>query len=202
MKAFLKRFAACAAVCLFTCAAAEARSFRTVVIDPGHGGHDKGAQWGRVYEKHLCMDTSARLEAYLKEMGFNTVLTRNSDYFVSLPQRVAITSRYRDAVFVAVHYNFTWNESASGLETFYCNPDSQNFAGMIQSSVMGRVRAVNRGPKFARYYVIRNNQCPAILVECGFVSNQGERDRMKSAWYRDALAKGIAEGIMRFRKDG
>jgi N-acetylmuramoyl-L-alanine amidase len=202
MKAFLKRFAACAAVCLFTGAAAEARSFRTVVIDPGHGGHDKGAQWGRVYEKHLCMDTSARLEAYLKEMGFNTVMTRNSDYFVSLPQRVAIANRYRDAVFVAVHYNFTWNESASGLETFYCNPDSQNFAGMVQSSVMNRVRAVNRGPKFARYYVIRNNQCPAILVECGFVSNPGERGRMKSAWYRDALAKGIAEGIMRFRKDG
>jgi N-acetylmuramoyl-L-alanine amidase len=105
-------------------------------------------------------------------------------------------------VFVSVHYNFTWNENASGIETFFCRPDSQQMAGFVQSSVMNRVRAVNRGPKFARYYVIRNTNTPSILVECGFVSNPGERGRMKGAWYRDALAKGIAEGIMRFRKDG
>ena len=60
-------------------ALANAYSFRTVIIDPGHGGHDKGGQWGRVYEKHLALDTSIRLESHLKKMGYNTVLTRRSD---------------------------------------------------------------------------------------------------------------------------
>ena len=62
-----------------------------------------------------------------------------------------------------------------------------------------RVPSPNRGVKFARYFVIRNTTIPAILVECGFVSNPSERERMKSAWFRDGLARGIAEGIMRYR---
>lgn len=202
MQATLKRLLAIVAFSLLAILPASARSFRTVVIDPGHGGHDKGAQWGRVYEKHLCLDTATRLEAYLKKAGFNTVMTRRSDYFVSLPGRVAIADRYRDAIFVSVHYNFTWKESAAGLETFFCNSLSPTLAQYVQQSIMRRVRTTDRGAKFARYYVIRHTKCPAILVECGFVSNTTERNRMKAAWYRDTLAKAIAEGVVRFRNNG
>jgi N-acetylmuramoyl-L-alanine amidase len=175
--------------------------FRTVVIDPGHGGHDLGGQWGRVYEKHLALDTAVRLEAHLKSMGYKTVLTRDSDYFVSLPGRVAIANRQRNAVFVAVHYNYTWAQDVSGLETFYNRPDSSNFSSIVQKSILKRVKALDRGSKFANYYVIRHTTIPAILVECGFVSCKTERDRMKSAWFRDSLARGIAEGVQRFDKD-
>ena len=180
----------------------EARSFRTVVIDPGHGGHDKGGQWGLVYEKHLALDTSIRLENELKKRGFRTVLTRRSDYFISLPERVRIASRYSDAIFVSVHYNYTWKQQVSGLETFYCTSQSQALASYVHSGMMSKVRVVNRGVKFARFYVIRNTTCPSILVEGGFVSNANERSRMKSAWFRQALAEGIADGIVRFRRAG
>lgn len=180
----------------------EARSFRTVVIDPGHGGHDKGGQWGLVYEKHLALDTSIRLENELKKRGFRTVLTRRSDYFISLPERVRIASRYSDAIFVSVHYNYTWKQQVSGLETFYCTSQSQALASYVHSGMMSKVRIVNRGVKFARFYVIRNTTCPSILVEGGFVSNANERSRMKSAWFRQALAEGIADGIVRFRRAG
>ncbi|PAW70099.1 MAG: N-acetylmuramoyl-L-alanine amidase [Verrucomicrobiia bacterium Tous-C4TDCM] len=180
----------------------EARSFRTVVIDPGHGGHDKGGQWGLVYEKHLALDTSIRLENELKKRGFRTVLTRRSDYFISLPERVRIASRYSDAIFVSVHYNYTWKQQVSGLETFYCTSQSQALASYVHSGMMSKVRVVNRGVKFARFYVIRNATCPSILVEGGFVSNANERSRMKSAWFRQALAEGIADGIVRFRRAG
>lgn len=180
----------------------EARSFRTVVIDPGHGGHDKGGQWGLVYEKHLALDTSIRLENELKKRGFRTVLTRRSDYFISLPERVRIASRYSDAIFVSVHYNYTWKQQVSGLETFYCTGQSQALASYVHSGMMSKVRVVNRGVKFARFYVIRNATCPSILVEGGFVSNANERSRMKSAWFRQALAEGIADGIVRFRRAG
>ncbi len=180
----------------------QARSFRTVVIDPGHGGHDKGGQWGLVYEKHLALDTSIRLENELKKRGFRTVLTRRSDYFISLPERVRIASRYSDAIFVSVHYNYTWKQQVSGLETFYCSSQSQALASYVHSGMMSKVRVVNRGVKFARFYVIRNTTCPSILVEGGFVSNANERSRMKSAWFRQALAEGIADGIVRFRRAG
>ncbi|MEI7929190.1 MAG: N-acetylmuramoyl-L-alanine amidase [Verrucomicrobiales bacterium] len=203
MRTIFNRMMALAVVVTLTATTAQARYFKTVVIDAGHGGHDKGAQWGQVYEKHLCLDTATRLEAQLKAMGFRTVMTRSSDNFVSLPGRVDIANRYPDAIFVAVHYNFTWNQDANGLETFYCNSaESQKLAQMVQSNVVRKVRATDRGTKFARYYVIRHPSIPSILVECGFVSNSTERNKMKSAWYRESLAKGIAEAVMRYRRSG
>lgn len=180
----------------------QARYFSTVVIDPGHGGHDKGCQWGRVYEKHLCLDTSLRLENTLKSRGFRTAVLRRSDYFISLPQRVTMASKYRSAIFVSVHYNFTWREAASGIETFYHSAESRSLATYVQNGMLRKVRGLNRGAKFARYYVIRNTKMPSILVECGFVSNKGERDKMRKAWYRQAVADGIADGIVEFRKRG
>jgi N-acetylmuramoyl-L-alanine amidase len=187
---------------LLTGATAQARNFRTVVIDPGHGGHDKGGQWGLVYEKHLALDIATRLENEVKKRGFRTVMTRRSDYFISLPERVRIASRYSDAIFVSVHTNYTWRQDASGLETFYYSGQSQPLASYVHSGIMSKVRAVNRGVKTARFYVIRNTTCPSILVECGFVSNPSERERMKQAWFRQALAEGIADGIARFRRAG
>ncbi len=183
-------------------ATAQARDFRTVVIDPGHGGHDKGGQWGLVYEKHLALDIAMRVEAEVKKRGFRTVVTRRSDYFISLPERCRITSRYSDAIFVSIHTNYTWKQDASGLETYFFSPQSQALASYVHAGMMSKVRALNRGVKSARFYVIRNNTCPAILCECGFVSNPSERERMKQAWFRQALAEGIADGILRFRRAG
>lgn len=182
--------------------AAQARNFRTVVIDPGHGGHDNGGQWGRVYEKHLALDTATRLEASLKRMGYQTVMTRRSDYFISLPQRVNAANSYRNAIFVSIHFNYTWKEHVSGLETFYYNSEGQSLARYVQSSLVRQTRTVDRSAKFARFYVIRNCKLPAILVEGGFVSNENERNRMKSAWFRESIARGIAEGIQRYRRAG
>ena len=182
-------------------APAHAKYFRTVVIDAGHGGHDKGGQWGLVYEKHLALDTAARLENELKQRGFRTVMTRRSDYFISLPERVRIAKKYRNAIFVSIHYNYTWKQHVQGLETFYTSAQSRPLAHYIQSGMMRKVRTNDRGAKYARYYVIRHATCPAVLVECGFVSNARERSRMKSAWWRQALAEGIADGIVKFRKN-
>lgn len=183
-------------------AVASAYNFRTVIIDPGHGGHDKGGQWGRVYEKHLALDTSIRLESHLKKVGFNTVMTRRSDYFVSLPGRMTVANKYRNAIFVSIHYNYTWKQHVSGIETFYHSQQSHELAKDVHRGVMGRVKVVDRGVKYARYYVIRNCSIPSILVEGGFVSNSNERSRMKTAWFRDAIARGIADGIQDFRRGG
>ncbi len=181
-------------------ASASAYNFRTVIIDPGHGGHDNGGQWGRVYEKHLALDTSIRLESHLKKMGYNTVLTRRSDYFVSLPGRMATANKYKNAIYVSIHYNYTWKQGVSGIETFYHSQQSHKLARDVHRGVMSRVKVVDRGVKYARYYVIRNCDLPSVLVEGGFVSNSNERSRMKTAWFRDAIARGIADGVQRFRR--
>jgi N-acetylmuramoyl-L-alanine amidase len=198
MKAIRRLISLGAALVLGT--AAQAANFRTVVIDPGHGGQDNGGQWGKVYEKHLALDTAVRLENNLKRLGYQTVLTRRSDYFVTLPQRVAIGNSYRNAIFVSLHYNYTWKENVSGLETFYYNAEGQRLAQLVQKSLVRETRTVDRNAKFARFYVIRNSKLPAILVEGGFVSNETERTRMKSAYFREAIARGITDGIQRYRR--
>ena len=194
----LSKFLPLAAACLIG-TVAHAANFRTVVIDAGHGGHDNGGQWGLVYEKHLALDTAYRLEGKLKALGYNTVMTRRSDYFISLPQRVSTGNNCRNAIFVSIHYNYTWKPDVSGLETFYSTAQSKPLADYVHSSLMRRTRTVDRKVKYARFYVIRNSTLPAILVEGGFVSNAPERNRMKSAWFRDAIAQGITDGIQRYR---
>lgn len=180
---------------------AGAANFRTVVIDAGHGGHDNGGQWGRVYEKHLALDTAYRLESKLKSLGYQTVMTRRSDYFISLPQRVSVANRYRNSIFVSIHYNYTWKQDVSGLETFYSSEEGRRLAQLVQSSLIRRTRTVDRSAKYARFYVIRHATVPAILVEGGFVSNATERDRMKSGWFRESIAQGIVDGIQRYRRE-
>lgn len=198
MKTIL-RFCALAVACVGG-GTVDAASFRTVVIDPGHGGQDNGGQWGQVYEKHLALDTATRLENNLKRMGFQTVMTRRSDYFITLPQRVAIGNSYKNAIFVCVHFNYTWKEQVSGLETFYYSSEGQRLAQCVQASLVGRTHTLDRSAKFARFYVLRNSTLPAILVEGGFVTNETERQRMKSGGFREAIARGVAEGIQRYRR--
>lgn len=196
MKLLIKTLALMAATAI-----ASAANFRTVVIDPGHGGHDNGGQWGRVYEKHLALDTAYRLEGKLKALGYNTVMTRRSDYFISLPQRVTVGNRYNNAIFVSIHYNYTWKQDVSGLETFYYGGEGKRLAYHVQNNLIRRTKTVDRKAKYARFYVIRNSKLPAILVEGGFVSNATERSRMKSAWFRESIAQGIVDGIQRYRRE-
>ena len=178
---------------------ASAGSFDTVVIDAGHGGRDNGGSYGKVYEKWLALDTALRVEKKLKAQGFRTVMTRRSDNFITLPGRAKIGNRFPNSIFVSIHYNFTWKRDVSGLETFYCSSRSKPLAEAVQRGMLGEVKSVNRGAKYARYYVIRHAQNPAILVEGGFVSNSKERGRTKEGSYREAIANGIVEGISQYQ---
>lgn len=184
---------------VFSTAGVSAGQFSRVVIDPGHGGDDRGGRTGKVYEKHLALDTALRLEHYLVASGIRVTMTRKSDTFISLSRRAAIGNRYRGSIFVSLHYNYTWKRSVSGLETYYYGAGSKPLAESIQAGMLRRVRASNRGVKFGRYYVLRASRNPAVLVECGFVSNSRERSHMKKGAYRDAVARGIAEGISNYR---
>lgn len=169
-----------------------------IILDPGHGGHDAGASVGRVYEKHLNLDIAVRVARLLERAGLRVRLTRRSDTFVSLPGRAAIANRYPSAIFVSLHFNSTRDASKRGIETYYSNGSrSLALARSVQSNLVRSSGAADRGVKRRGFLVIRETRHPAVLVECGFLSNRAERQRCLSGSYRDRLARGIAHGIVR-----
>lgn len=167
----------------------------TVVIDPGHGGDDSGANYGKVFEKHLNLDVSRRLEIQLRRLGYRTVMTRDRDEFIPLITRSQMANRQRNCVFVSIHFNWSWRSSAYGIETFYYSYLGYKFASRVHASIVRKLHPEDRGVKREKFSVLRNTNAPAILVEGGFISNSDERSRMLQAWYRQALAESICSGV-------
>lgn len=174
----------------------RAQSERTVIIDAGHGGFDRGGVPGqRISEKDKTLDVALRLAAVLRASGFRTVLTRSGDYFVTLPGRVAIANSYRNAIFVSVHFNCATRGSANGIETYYYRGDSAGLAARIHRNVVAATQTENRGIRRRGFYVIRKTAIPAVLVECGFLTNPYEGRMSLDAIYRQRLAEAIARGV-------
>ena len=205
----------------------NAQGFDTVIIDAGHGGHDSGATGSYGAEKAYTLDTAFRLEKRLKEMnlGFKTILTRRSDVFLTLGERVAIANKTPRCIFVSIHFNSYRSSSAIGFETFALAPqgtattydelkstdgsprkgngrDSENIAlaTAVHANSLYKLRSVDRGVKRARYSVISGIEKPGILVEGGFVSNPSEGARIHRPEFRQSLAEAIAGGIGNYRK--
>ncbi len=196
---------------------------RLVVLDPGHGGGDRGTRGrtGRT-EKWLTLDLAKRVENRLRAAGVRVELTRTTDRTVALSDRAAIARRKRADLFVSLHFNAALG-SARGIETFSLTPlgaastaggaagrdalaghrhDEENLwlAHSVQKSLVRLTGAPDRGVRRARFVVLREAPCPAILVEAGFLSNTVEERKILTAEYRDLLAKAIAEGILNYRK--
>src|SRR6478672_9750019 len=168
----------------------------TVVIDAGHGGHDRGGIPGqRISEKVMTLDVAQRLRNVLEASGYRVVMTRDSDVFVPLGTRVAIANSYRNAIFVSVHFNSATRRGADGIETYFYDRDSLPLASAIHHFVAGGAPSPNRGVRRRGYFVLRRTSIPSILVECGFLTNPQEASYVQSASYRQKLADEIARGI-------
>ena len=170
----------------------------TVVIDPGHGGHDRGGAPGqRVPEKPYTLDVGLRLAEVLRASGFHVVLTRDADYFVGLRQRCDTANAQQNAVFVSVHFNGAPRTAADGVETYYYSSQSAGLAESVHRRLLQVSGLPDRHVRRRGFFVIRNTRIPAILVEPGFLSNPQSADRIgNSGAYRQQLAQAIARGIM------
>jgi N-acetylmuramoyl-L-alanine amidase len=193
-----------ATIALATAAAAEIRaenSFSTVVIDPGHGGFDRGGIPGqRVPEKMVALDTALRLQKILQRAGLRTVMTRTTDVFIPLSVRSAIANAQHDAIFVSIHYNAARRSGAHGIETYSENNRGAALAARIQRQLITRVSTENRGVRSAEYYVLRKCRLPAVLVECGFLTNPTEAQLALTPGYQQEVAEQIAAGIIEQRQ--
>jgi N-acetylmuramoyl-L-alanine amidase len=172
-------------------------TFTTVVVDAGHGGKDNGAfrRFGGA-EKNATLDVATRLAAKLRESQFRVVMTRSNDTFIPLDERAAISNRQKNAIFVSVHFNDSGRRGIRGFETYYHSPVARTLAYRIQQHLMTLPGASNRGVKTANFRVLRKAAYPAVLVECGFLSNRKEGAAARSASRRDDLADKIAEAIV------
>ncbi|MEO1372903.1 MAG: N-acetylmuramoyl-L-alanine amidase [Cyanobacteria bacterium J06635_10] len=173
-----------------------------VMVDPGHGGKDPGAIGiGGLREKDVILPISQKVVQILRKNGVNAVLTRNTDYFVSLKGRVNMAERRDADLFVSIHANSLGlsRPDISGLEVYYYN-SGKRLADTVRKSITRTVRVKDRGIRRARFYVLRKTSMPAILVETGYVTGREDAAKLKQTWYRNKMAEGIADGILRYLK--
>ena len=173
---------------------------KKVVIDAGHGGTDVGATGGGIYEKNITLDVSKRVEEILKQRGYQVLMTRPNDTFVSLQDRVTINENFSPDIFVSIHVNSSVRPEITGVETHYYHQYSMALAQTVHSAFASAVQSPNRGLFKSKFYVINHTTCPAILVEIGFISNANERAQLISDKRKQATAKSIADGIDNYFK--
>jgi N-acetylmuramoyl-L-alanine amidase len=177
-------------------ASQDSGSATTIVIDAGHGGYDRGGIPGqRVSEKEMTLDVAQRLKKTLAASGYRVVMTRDSDVFVPLGSRVAIANSYPNALFVSIHFNSAKRSGAGGIETYFFSRDSLPLASAVHHFVAGGAPSSNRNVRRRGYYVLRKTRVPAVLVECGFLTNPTEAAYAQTASYRQKLAEEIAAGV-------
>jgi len=177
-----------------------ARTFNTVVVDAGHGGKDSGAyrRFGPP-EKTATLDVAQRLSGKLRESELQVVMTRSDDTFIPLDTRVEIENRIKNSIFVSIHFNDSRKRGIKGYETYYHSAFAAELARRVQSKLCTLKGAVNRGVHVANFRVLRNATYPAVLVECGYLSNRSEGYEARSEDYREQLADKIAEAIVEER---
>src|SRR5256714_880653 len=171
---------------------------RTVVIDAGHGGYDRGGVPGqRISEKDKTLDVAQRLKRILQASGYRVIMTRDSDVFIPLGTRVSIANSYRGATFISIHFNCASRSGANGIETYYYRSDSAGLAQSIHRNVVSGAPTENRGIRRRGFYVLRRTAIPSVLVECGFLTNPTEGRLALTGDYRQRLAEQIARRIQR-----
>src|SRR5213596_153755 len=176
------------------------KTFSTVVVDAGHGGKDTGAyRRSGPPEKMATLDVAERLDRKLRESQLKTVMTRSSDVFIPLDERVAIENSQKNAIFVSIHFNDSRRRGIHGFETYYHSSASFDLANQIQAKLMTIPHSANRGVHTANFRVLRLAYYPAVLVECGFLSNRSEGNQARDWEYRELLADRIAEAIVEQR---
>ncbi|MEA5532090.1 N-acetylmuramoyl-L-alanine amidase [Dolichospermum sp. UHCC 0684] len=173
-----------------------------VIIDPGHGGKDSGAIGiGGVLEKDVILPISKRITEVLERNGIQVIMTRGSDYFVTLPGRVTMAQRANADVFVSIHANSAGanRPEVSGLETYHYD-SGLRLAQIVHSKILQSLNVRDRNVRKARFYVLRKTSMPSILVETGFLTGRDDAAKLRTSAYQNQMADAIAQGILQYLK--
>lgn len=170
-----------------------------VCIDPGHGGKDPGAVNDSKHEAVAALAIAKKVGTLLKKKGHTIKYTRSSDKFVELADRCKISNAFDADVFVSIHLNASTNNEAEGIETWrYKNVSdkTKRLADNVQTQLIAMTGARNRGVKTSEsLYVLKHTKASAVLIECGFISNNSEAKSLFCEKCQNRIANGIVAGI-------
>lgn len=181
-----------------------------VYIDPGHGGSDPGnlgnpidKSVDKIHEKDVALDISKKVAKKLSEQNdIEIAISRTDDKYISLEERAKMANAQNADMLVSIHLNGEHGgNSASGLETYYrkgASDDSIKLANIIQNTIISYVDVRNRGVREGNLQVLNQSTMPAVLIECGFLTNPEEEKKLLSDSYQNQLADGIAQGILSY----
>jgi N-acetylmuramoyl-L-alanine amidase len=195
----------------------------TVVLDAGHGGVDGGTQGEGILEKNLSLAITRRVEKHLATAGIRTLMTRRDDTYVTLEKRADFANRHQPDAFVSIHLNAdaTTGDTA-GLETYYCSRKrlgdmmrlrtrlnlpkdepirdrrSEWLANLLHKGIRTATGAENRGTRDSNFVVVMQTECPAVLIECGYLTNSAEARRLQEEAYQEKIAAAITDGLCKF----
>jgi N-acetylmuramoyl-L-alanine amidase len=181
-------------------------SKKIVLIDAGHGGYDPGKIAGKSNEKDINLDIAKKLQGYLETGDATVIMTRIDDTGLANTKKSDMYSRKLTAntsnadIFVSIHQNSYPQSSVHGAQVFYFNSsdNSKKLAECIQKELKSSVDYQNKfDPKEnSNYYVLRQTSMPAVIVECGFLTNPGEKEKLLDSDYQDRIAWAIYMGII------
>ncbi|NBI92698.1 N-acetylmuramoyl-L-alanine amidase [Lachnospiraceae bacterium] len=171
-----------------------------VVIDPGHGGADEGCAGEGIQEKNVNLAIARLVQDKLGRMGYQVIMTREDDTYMPKEERVKIANEYGADIYVSIHQNTYEDSSVEGIETWYdgsdSTRDSKRLAWLIHQETLNRTGAVQRQIREdADFHVTGKTIMPACLIETGFLSNPGEREKLSASEYQEQIAEGIVRGI-------
>lgn len=186
---------------------------RIIVLDPGHGGSDAGAIGPTgVTEKSVSLAVSLKAQKLLTASGYEVIMTRTTDVDVAAPgvsDSTELQARVdkappNAALFISVHCNAFSNSKSNGMETFHAPTavKGSRLARLLNEELARLGGLNNRGVKAARFYVMTHSQCPASLIELGFITNPREEKLLASNDYQQKLAQAIANAVNRYFNQG
>ena len=191
-----------------------------IMIDPGHGGKDRGAAGPVLHEKVITLQIAKKLEKALRSYGFEVIMTRTQDKDLPLEARADLCEKYKPDLFISIHCNSVENKSVTGIETWYISaqggasahgnsikkakdkgnefdPYNVRISYEIQKGMMKQFpSSSDRGIKPSRFFVLRHASCPSLLMEVGFISNNKEGKSLATGATQDKIVKAIIDGMI------
>ena len=171
----------------------------TVVIDPGHGGKDPGAtSYHGYYEKTVNLSIARKVASYLENRGVRVIMTRSSDTFIELNERADIANRAGADLFVSIHADAHANRSQNGYTIYVARSASwtSKKIGIAVDQAMGQTGLASKGMRNSDFRVLVRTACPAVLIECGYLTNPSEASLLYDSQFQDRIARAITDGII------
>lgn len=181
---------------------------KTIILDIGHGGDDPGTSYQNILEKDLNLAIGLELEKELSRNGASVILTREGDYDISSPNahrrkksdfdnRIDLINKSKANVYLSIHINYLEDTSYYGGQIFYYGEENKKLAEFLQSefNTISYPRSIKPMPNI---YMYRRLKIPGVLVECGFISNKKEREKLITPAYQKEIAKVLTQGLVNY----